>query len=77
MSIEQTQAPADVLAVDYDLARAWLSDEGYSRDDLKTAEQLRRAAREVVAEGERRAEVGRDVLDWMDGQEAAIRYRNA
>ncbi|MBO8406753.1 hypothetical protein IDZ74_29350 [Pseudomonas aeruginosa] len=74
---EKTQAPADALTVDYDLARAWLSDEGYSRDDLKTAEQLRGAAREVLAEGERRAEVGRDVLDWMDGQEAAARYRNA
>lgn len=75
--IEKTPAQAAAPAVDYDLARAWLADEGYSRADLKTAEQLRRAAREVLAEGERRAEVGRDVLDWMDGQEAAARDRNA
>lgn len=67
----QEQAAAPV--VDYGLARDWLAEEGYYRADLQTAEQLRKTAREVLAEGERRVELGRDVLDWMDGQEEAAR----
>lgn len=57
-------------SVDYSKAREWLADEGYYRADLETPEALRRTAQEVLAEGERRVSLARDVLVLLDQAEA-------
>ena len=51
---------------DYSNPRLWLRDEGYSRDDLVTPEQMHAAARQLEQRGRELLSISEDVISELD-----------
>ena len=67
----------DPTIPDYDVAREWLTDNGYYRKDVVTADGMRKAAAEIRAEGERLIELADDTLEVMAEAEQRAAWAKA
>jgi len=62
---------------DYATPRQWLVDEGYYRKDVATAEDMRKVAAEIRAEGLRMVELADGALEAMAQAEAVADWAKA